>query len=70
MLVLTRRKAQTIVIGDEIKLTILSITGGQVKVGIEAPENISIHRLEIYEKIKIKGEDLLSGNYYDSRFNK
>lgn len=52
MLVLTRKKNQSIQIGDEIELTILSIEGDQVKVGINAPKQVEIHRKEVYLSIQ------------------
>jgi len=47
MLVLTRKESETLVIGNDIKLTILSVKGGQVRVGIEAPKSVSIQRSEL-----------------------
>lgn len=52
MLVLTRRLGESIKIGDDITVTIQGATCSQVKVGIKAPKNISVHREEIYNKIK------------------
>ncbi len=52
MLVLSRRIGESLVIADDIRLTILGISGGQVRLGIEAPKHISVHREEIYEKIQ------------------
>ena len=52
MLVLSRRMGETLVIADNIKLTVLGISGGQVRLGIEAPRDISVHREEIYQKIQ------------------
>ncbi len=52
MLVLTRRLGESINIGDDIKITVVDIDGKQVKVGIEAPRDISIFREEVYERIK------------------
>lgn len=52
MLVLTRRVSETIVIGDDVRFTILDIKGGQVRIGIDAPKSTSIHRLEIYNRIQ------------------
>ena len=51
MLVLTRRIGESIQIGDDIKLTVLTVQGQTVRMGIEAPKNIRVHREEIYEKI-------------------
>ena len=52
MLILTRKLGERIAIGDDITITLLEIKGGQVKIGIEAPQSISIHRQEIYERIR------------------
>jgi len=52
MLVLTRRRGQSILIGDHIRITIVGIGEDQVRVGIEAPKGISIYREEIYEAIR------------------
>lgn len=52
MLIITRKLGEQITIGDDIIITLLEIKGGQVKLGIKAPECISIHRQEIYERIK------------------
>ncbi len=51
MLVLTRRVGESINIGNEIKVTIINFEGGQVRLGIEAPKDVIIHREEIYNKI-------------------
>ncbi|MEA3405123.1 MAG: carbon storage regulator CsrA [Pseudomonadota bacterium] len=47
MLVLTRREGESLIIGDDVKLTILAVKGGQVRVGIEAPKSVAIHREEL-----------------------
>lgn len=52
MLVLTRRLGESINIGDNIKITVVDIDGKQVKIGIEAPKDITIFREEVYERIK------------------
>lgn len=52
MLVLSRRLEETLIIGDDIKIKILGITGNQVRIGIEAPKEISVHREEVYLRIK------------------
>jgi carbon storage regulator len=51
MLILTRRIAENLIIGDDVTITILSINGNQVRLGIVAPEGISVHREEIYRRI-------------------
>lgn len=52
MLVLTRKKDETIVIGNDIEVTVISVSGDQIKLGIKAPNNVDIHRKEIYDEIK------------------
>lgn len=51
MLVLTRKVHQSIIIGDEIEVVVLEVRGEQVRIGIRAPKNVSVHRKEIYEQI-------------------
>ena len=52
MLILTRVMGETIVIGDNIKVTVMYIKGNQIKIGINAPEDVSVHREEIYNRIQ------------------
>ena len=52
MLVLSRRKNESIMLGDNIELTIIEIQGDQVRIGINAPKNISIYRKELFEEIQ------------------
>lgn len=52
MLVLTRKKGQRIVVGDDIYITVLDVKGEQVQIGVDAPREISIHREEVYEDIQ------------------
>lgn len=52
MLVLARRSNQSIMIGDEIEIIIVDIKGDQVKIGVKAPKNVSVHRTEVYKEIQ------------------
>ena len=52
MLILTRKLVEYIAIGDDIKITLLDIKGKQLRIGIEAPKNVSVHRGEIYQMIQ------------------
>lgn len=52
MLILTRRVGETVMIGDEITITVLGVKGNQVRLGINAPRTVAVHREEIYQRIK------------------
>ena len=52
MLILTRRIGETLNIGDDVRVTVLGVRGNQVRIGINAPKDVPVHREEIYEKIK------------------
>ena len=56
MLILTRRVQESLNIGEDIVITVLSVKGNQVRLGIEAPKSVSVHREEIYQRIK-EGKD-------------
>lgn len=56
MLSLTRRVGESLVIADDVVITVLSIQGNRVRIGIEAPKNIAVHRQEIYQKIQLEKE--------------
>lgn len=60
MLILTRRVGESVMIGDEVSFTVLGVKGAQIRVGINAPRKVSVHRKEIWERIKREerwGED-------------
>lgn len=52
MLILTRRVGETVMIGDEVTVTVLGVKGNQVRVGVNAPKDVAVHREEIYERIQ------------------
>jgi len=52
MLILTRRVGETVMIGNEVTVTVLGVKGNQVRVGVNAPKDVAVHREEIYERIK------------------
>ena len=64
MLILTRKLGEKITIGDDITITLVEIKGMQVKLGIEAPKHIEIHRQEVYERIR--QENVSSSDINDS----
>jgi carbon storage regulator len=56
MLILTRRVGETLMIGHAVTVTIMAVNGAQVRIGINAPKDIAVHREEIYERVK-RGDD-------------
>jgi carbon storage regulator len=52
MLILTRRVGETVMIGNEVTVTVLGVKGNQVRIGVNAPKDVAVHREEIYDRIK------------------
>ena len=61
MLILTRRVGETLMIGDEVTVTVLGVKGNQVRIGVNAPKDVAVHREEIYERIKREQEQQEGG---------
>jgi carbon storage regulator len=62
MLILTRRVGETLMIGDEVTVTVLGVKGNQVRIGVNAPREVAVHREEIYERIKAEEDQEHVGN--------
>jgi len=56
MLILTRRVGETVMIGDDVTVTVLGVKGNQVRIGVNAPKDVAVHREEIYERIRQESE--------------
>ena len=56
MLILTRRVGETVMIGEEVTVTVLGVKGNQVRIGVNAPKHVAVHREEIFERIKREGD--------------
>ena len=65
MLILTRKIGESLVIGDNVKVVVLGVNGCQVKIGVDAPREVSVHREEIYERIQLemRGNSPTERNY-------
>ena len=57
MLILTRRVGETVMIGNEVTVTVLGVKGNQVRIGINAPKNVAVHREEIFERINAENRE-------------
>ena len=62
MLILTRRVGESLMIGDEVTVTVLGVKGNQVRIGVNAPKDVSVHREEIYERIRAEKDSSSSGD--------
>ena len=70
MLILTRRVSETLMIGDDVTVTVLGVKGNQVRIGINAPKEVAVHREEIYERIKREKEGASTEDDKDNDDNK
>jgi carbon storage regulator len=62
MLILTRRAGETLMVGDEVTVTVLGVKGNQVRLGINAPKDVSVHREEIYQRTQTEKNDNLGNS--------
>lgn len=61
MLILTRRVGESLIIGDDVVVNVLGVKGNQVRIGVDAPKNVSVHREEIYDRIQAEKDQTNAG---------
>lgn len=61
MLILTRRIGESLILGDDVVINVLGVKGNQIRIGIDAPKNVAVHREEIYDRIQAEKEQSNTG---------